>query len=122
MNVCSSSSYRKPMKFVGWIINTIRYLVPLIIIGFGVWDLYKAITNSDAEKAAMASIKSLVIRVGAGVFIFLLPGIIEFILGMVSTWNSGSGEYNYGSAWACCGECIFDSKCDVSGTTSKYCK
>ena len=121
-SVCVSPSYRRPMRFVGWILGVIRYLVPLVIIVLGAFDFYKSMASSDAEKGSKASIKSLVVRVGAGVFIFLLPGIIEFILGFVSTWNSGNPEYDYSRSWACCGECIFNSNCDVSGDTSSYCK
>ena len=121
-SVCVSPSYRKPMRFIGWILGVIRYLVPLVIIVLGAFDFYKSMASSDAEKGSKASIKSLIVRVGAGVFIFLLPGIIEFILGFVSTWNSGNPEYDYSRSWACCGECILNSNCDVSGDTSSYCK
>ena len=121
-SVCSSSSYRRPVRFIGWILSIVRIIVPIIIIGFGVFDLYKGMASFDAEKNTKASLKNLVIRILAGVFIFLLPGIIEFILGMVSTWTSGSGNYNYSNAWACCSECVFDSSCNLDGSSSKYCK
>ena len=121
-SVCSSSSYRRPVRFIGWILSIVRIIVPIIIIGFGVFDLYKGMASFDAEKNTKASLKNLVIRILAGVFIFLLPGIIEFILGMVSTWTSGSGNYNYSNAWTCCSECVFDSSCNLDGSSSKYCK
>ena len=121
-SVCSSSAYRRPVRFIGWILSIVRIIVPIIIIGFGVFDLYKGMASFDAEKNTKASLKNLVIRILAGVFIFLLPGIIEFILGMVSTWTSGSGDYNYSNAWACCSECVFDSSCNLDGSSSKYCK
>lgn len=114
-NICSMPSYRKPMKFVGTIINFVKIIIPIIIIGFGVMDLYKAITGSKDDEIKK-SIKSIIIRVIAGICMFLLPGIIQFILNMVNEWS------NYKNSWCCCTDCLLNSNCDVNSCDSNSCK
>lgn len=114
-SICAKPYYRKPMKFIGTLVGFVKILVPIIIIAFGVMDLYKAITGSKDE-ALPKAIKMICIRVLAGVFIFLLPGIVQFVLGLVNEWSG------YKNNWCCCTECILTNNCDVNSCSSNSCR
>ncbi len=114
-NFCSSPSYRKPMKFLGTILNFVKAIVPIVIIIFGMVDLYKGITASK-EDVLKKSVRTLAIRVMAGVFIFFLPGLIQFVLSMVNEWS------NYKNTWCCCTDCLLNSDCDTSSCNSDTCR
>lgn len=114
--ICASPSLRKPLKFIGTIVTFAKIIVPIVIIGFGLMDLYKAATSSkqDGIKNAM---QSIMVRLIAGVAIFLLPGIVQMILNWVNEWS------NYKNVWCCCTQCILDSNnCNVNSCSSKSCK
>ena len=113
--ICASPSYRKPMKFIGTIVNFLKIIVPIVIIAFGVVDLYKAVTGSKDDEIKK-SVKSIVIRIIAGIAIFLLPGIIQFILNWVNDWS------NYKNSWCCCTDCLLNPDCDVNSCNSNSCK
>ena len=114
-SVCASPSYRKVMKVGGIILNLVRILVPIAIIIFGAIDLYKAITSSDDKRINKAA-KSIIVRVIAGVAIFLLPGIVQFALNMVNEWS------DYKNSWCCCTDCLLNPDCDVNSCNSDSCK
>ena len=114
-SICAKPYYRKPMKFIGTLVGFVKILVPIIIICFGVMDLYKAITGSKDE-ALPKAIKMICIRVIAGVFIFFLPGIVQFVLNMVNEYS------DYKNNWCCCTECILNGNCDVNSCSSASCK
>ncbi len=113
--ICTMPAYRKPMKFIGTIINFLKIIVPIIIIAFGVVDLYKAVTGSKDDEIKK-SIKSIIIRVVAGIAIFLLPGIIQFVLNWVNAWS------DYKNSWCCCTDCLLNPDCDVNSCNSSSCK
>jgi len=112
--ICSMPSYRKPMKFVGILVRLSKILVPLAIIAYGAYDLYKAMTGSKDDEIKKA-FKSIAIRIIAGVFIFLLPGLIQFVLNMVNDWSE------YKNSWCCCTECLLNKDCNVNACDSASC-
>ena len=65
----------------------------------------------------MVAAKSIGVRFIAGVFIFFIPGIIQFVLEWVNEWS------NYSNSWCCCTQCLLDSgNCDVNSCSSDSCK
>lgn len=112
--ICSMPSYRKPMKFVGVILRLVKILVPMLIIVYGAYDLYKAMVSSKDDEIKKA-IKSIGIRIVAGLFIFLLPGILQVLLNMINEWSA------YKNSWCCCTECLFNKDCDVNSCNSSSC-
>lgn len=114
-SICAMPSYRKPMRFIGTIINFLKIIIPIVIIGFGIMDLYKAVTGSKDDEIKKA-VKSIVIRAIAGIFIFLLPGIVQFILNWVNEWS------HYENSWCCCTDCLLNPDCDVNSCNSNSCK
>lgn len=114
-SICAMPSYRKPMRFIGTIINFLKIIIPIVIIGFGIMDLYKAVTGSKDDEIKKA-VKSIIIRTIAGIFIFLLPGIVQFVLNWVNEWS------NYENSWCCCTDCLLNPDCDVNSCNSNSCK
>lgn len=112
--ICSMPEYRKPMKFVGILVSFVKTLVPLFILAFGAYDLYKAMTGSKDDEIKKA-FKSIGIRILAGLFIFLLPGLIQFLLNMVNEWSE------YKNSWCCCTECLLNKDCNVNACDSTSC-
>lgn len=114
-DVCNMPEYRKTMKFFGTIVSFAKIVVPLLIIAFGIVDLYKAITSSKDDRIFKA-VRSIIIRVIAGVAIFLLPGIVQFVLNMVNEWSE------YENSWCCCTDCLLNPDCDTNSCSSDSCR
>ena len=106
-DICASRNYRVPMRFLGITLNFVKIVVPVLIILFGLIDLYKAITTSK-DDAIKKAVKSIALRVVAGVFVFLLPGLVQFALNLVQEWS------DYQVNWCCCTECLLNGDCNVN--------
>lgn len=113
--VCNMPQYRKTMRFFGTIVTFAKYLVPIIIIAFGIMDLYKAVAGAKDDEIKK-SFKSIMVRVVAGVFIFLLPGLVQFFFNMLNEWS------DYKIEVCCCTECLLNSSCDTNSCSSSSCK
>lgn len=66
-------------EFLKNTLNFIKFLVPIIIIGFTIIDFIKAIASQDDKEIKKASDK-LIKRVIIGIVIFLLPSLLEYAL------------------------------------------
>lgn len=95
-------SLKSTFMFIGEIVKIARILVPLIIILFGMKDLFSAVTSSK-DGAIAKSLKSLVMRLIAGVAIFLLPVIVEFAFSLIDDWTA-----NYEDSYLECAKCILN--------------
>ncbi len=97
---------KSSLKFIGYIFLIVKIVIPLLLIIFGVIDLFKAVTGGkDGE--INKSIKTFVFRLIAGVAIFFVPTIISFIFTLVDGFDSVESEF------AICQRCILNvSKCD----------
>ena len=81
-DVCDNvegAEIKRVLRTFGYLLLIAKVAVPLLIIGFGTFDLYKAIIGSD-EKALGKQTKQLIIRVIAGLIIFFLPNIVYAII------------------------------------------
>ncbi len=112
--LCDKPQYRKPMKFLGILVSFFRIVVPILIVAFGVMDLYKAVTAAKDDEIRKA-FKAIIVRALAGVFVFLLPGIVQFVLNMVKEWS------DYKNDWCCCTDCLLNPDCDVNSCNSNSC-
>ncbi len=86
---------------IGHIVRIAKILVPILIIGFGMIDLFKAIVGSKDDEIKKAA-KSLIMRLIAGVCIFFLPSIVDFVFSLVDGWS------NYQTNYQECFKCIWD--------------
>lgn len=101
MSICHQEGVKKALKFIGVLLLIAKILVPIILIVFGVMDYAKAMTATDADAISKAT-KSLIFRFLAGVIIFILPTIVDFVF---STVVKNNAKYNQ------CRACIFERKC-----------
>lgn len=87
-----SGEFLKPFRFVGKIFSIFKILIPILIIGFGSFDFFKAlIANKDDE--IKKSARSLLFRVVSGIIIFFIPTIINLVFSLVDDWNQYATDY-----------------------------
>lgn len=98
---------KSTFKFIGEIVRLAKIIIPLVIIAFGMMDLFKAVVGSkDGE--ITKSLKALVFRLVAGVCVFFLPTIVEFVFSWVDGWTN-----DYENSYQECATCILNVRnCD----------
>ena len=101
-SVCTDASLIPTYKFIGHIVVIAKIFIPLIIIIFGIVDLFKSVTSAKPEEIAK-SLKTLAFRAIAGVLIFFLPAIISLVFSWVDGWSS-----QYENETKSCFNCIWD--------------
>ena len=86
-------------KIIKIALNAIRLIVPIGLIVMTVLDISKNVINTD-EKDSMKKIGN---RLIAAVIVFLVPTIVNIIIGLVDVaLGSGAGsnyEYNLSDCW-----------------------
>ena len=81
------------IQFVGYIIFIFKIVIPLLIIGYGVFDFGKAVV-AEKEDEIKKQTKRLVYRLVAGITIFFLPAIVLWIFKtFVDDYNSQSNDF-----------------------------
>ena len=100
MNYCNG--LQSTFIVIGHIVRIAKILIPIIIIGFGMLDFFKAIVGSKDDEIKKSA-KSLVMRCIAGVCIFFLPAIIDLVFSWVDGWSE-----NYQSNYEECFKCVWD--------------
>lgn len=100
-NVCSEVNVLKALRFIGYMITIARYFVPLIIIGWGTLDLYKAVMGGSSDSFTK-QIKGLGFRVLIGLFIVFVPTFLHMILSQIDSFGTLEGEYHN------CEVCVLD--------------
>lgn len=92
-NPCDENSIRMVMRLFGYILLVARIAVPLIIIGFGTFDLFKSVVDKD-EKSLGKQVKQLGIRILAGLIVFFIPNIVSLFFSMSDKLNIiETGQY-----------------------------
>ncbi len=100
-NVCSDTNVLKALRFVGYMVTIARYFIPLLIIGFGTFDLYKTVMAGTTDSLSKQA-KSLGFRILLGLIIVFLPTLLNTILSQIDAFNSINGEYHS------CEVCVLD--------------
>lgn len=105
-NFCSGS-VQGVFTTIGWVFFIAKILIPIVLIIFGSIDFGKAIiANKDDE--IKKSAKSLVMRAVAGVIIFFIPTLLNFVVEIIG------GDDLYNGTFATCTHCMLeptDSSC-----------
>ena len=97
---------KSPLKFIGYILLIVKIIIPLLLIVFGIIDLFKAVTGGKDGEIAK-SLKTFAFRLIGGVAIFFVPTIISFVFTLVDGFDQVESEYNI------CQKCILNvSECD----------
>jgi len=99
-NICAEESVQRVLKLVGYIVIIIKVLVPLILIVMGTIDLFKATVGKDS-KDLTKNLKTLMMRVALGVFIFFIPNLVNWTFDMFNE-NLGGDTAN------ACVTCVLD--------------
>ena len=86
---------------LGWVFFFLKILVPIMLIVFGSIDFGKAML-SNKDDGIKKSAKTLVMRAIAGVIIFFIPTILEFIVSMIDDENIYNGTFTD------CTQCMLD--------------
>lgn len=114
-SLCENRSIKQTMKLIGYLVQVIRWIVPLIIIVLGMIDFGKATIESD-DKALNKATASLIRRIVAGLVVFFIPTIILAILNAIEVTKGIEDETN--SQFGACTKCIFgahkDGYCDIN--------
>ena len=92
-NFCSQDNIINATRVAGYFVLIMRIFIPLIIIIYGTFDMYKAVFGGD-EKSLSASAKKLGIRFLIGFSVFLLPSILNIILSALNSFNAISDDAN----------------------------
>lgn len=101
-NVDYCNGLNSTFVFIGHIVQIAKIFIPIVIIGFGMLDFFKAVIGSKDDEIKK-SIKSLVGRCIAGVCIFFLPAVITLIFSWIDGWSAGyEGKTNE------CFKCIWN--------------
>ena len=82
---------------VSMVVTIIKIAVPIILIIFGILDLAKAVMSND-EKQMKSSQGKLIKRILAGVIVFFVIAIVQFVFGFVV---DGDSSKNAVSCLAC---------------------
>lgn len=83
---CGDNSVKQVLRFFGYLLLIAKVVVPLIIIGFGTFDLFKAVIDKD-EKSIWKQLKAFGIRIFTGMFIFFIPGLVYALFGFSEKLN-----------------------------------
>ena len=109
---CSSGTegnagIRKAARIIGYVIAIAKWVVPMILIIFGIVDFTKASISSD-DKALSKAASSLLKRVVAGLIVIFIPTIAIAILNFIEVSKGITDESN--PNFAACTKCIFNPK------------
>lgn len=104
-NICGNGGVRNVMRIIGRIISIFKYVIPILIIVFGMLDFSKAVISND-EKAVDKAIESLIRRVISGIVVFFVPTIIWAILNTIDLAVDIDDEFK------ACTKCMLKLECD----------
>lgn len=96
--MCEQPSILKSFHFFGNLLFVIKILVPILLIIIGSIDFGKAVIASNQDAVRKAA-KTLTIRIVAGVVVFLIPTIVNFVFELLPTSESD---------FEACRVCLFD--------------
>lgn len=108
-NACQENDIKRVLQIFGYLLLVAKIMVPLIIIGFGTFDLFKSVIDKD-EKSLGKQVKQLGLRVLAGFIVFFIPNIVYAVFSL-----SDALDIIDTSEYKTCAECVLEpSKCNVN--------
>lgn len=99
-NPCSESEILRVLQFIGYLLYVAKIFVPLLIIGFATFDLFKSVIDKD-EKSISKQLKIVGIRLISGLLVFFLPSIIYAVFGISTRFNTYEE-----SKYQMCADCL----------------
>lgn len=101
------SNARDVLSFVGWILTVFKVAIPLLIIGYGMFDFGQAVVGSKDDDIKKST-KRLMYRALAGVVIFFIPSIVLWLFGLINGYSNAAESFDL------CKTCIlypWDNSC-----------
>lgn len=95
-----SSGVKKSFQVIGYIIYIAKIIIPLLLIILGSIDFAKAVI-STSDKANSEAISALVRRIIIAVIIFLIPTILDFLLGLIDGAKDAASNSDFTSCMKC---------------------
>ena len=84
---CSQDSILHVLHLIGYLLYIAKILVPLIIIGFATFDLFKAVTDKD-DQSLKKQTRIVLTRILSGLIVFFIPSIVYALFGISSQFNT----------------------------------
>lgn len=104
LQICSNSIDPIFPSFSSIVIKSIRYIIPVILIILGIFDLIKAIVASDSAKMK-SSLGMFIRRIIYSLLIFFIVPIVQFIVNTLG--NAGALNKNKVNA---CIDCFVENQ------------
>lgn len=109
---CNDNSIRTVLKTAGLLLLLAKFIVPLLIIFYGVLDLYKSVIDKD-EKSLTKQTKMLLLRIVTGLIVFFIPNLVHGIFKISDKLNIIDTDQ-----YKTCASCVLDplnsSECNTS--------
>ena len=83
---CSENSIKKTIRFFGYLLLIAKILIPLIIIGFAIFDFFKSVIDKD-EQSLKKQTKQVIIRVISGLVVFFVPTFVSTLFSLSENLN-----------------------------------
>ena len=109
-NLCANfaEGVGSAVRMIGYIVEIVKIVIPLLIIVYGMVDFGKAVISSD-DKAINKATNSLIRRIVAGIAVFFIPTIILAMFNIIGITN----DIENTSRYSACTKCILNA--------SEYC-
>lgn len=110
MDICSQNGVRHVLHIFGYLVFALKIAVPLLLVIMGSMDFAKALVDSD-DKAMKDALAKLIKRIIAGIIIFFLPTIFNFLLGLIDGVSENQTNFTG------CSNCLFtpfDGNCSYT--------
>lgn len=120
VQLCYNS--RKIIVIVQEFIKILQWSVPLLLVFLGTWDMFKAVTKGNDEKAVQDAGKTFVRRLVYGVVVFLIPFLIRLVLSLVESniLANSNGDVSATSWIGCWNNASNKNSSYFSGCSSIY--
>jgi len=109
---CNENRVRNVLKILGYVLVIVKVVVPLIIIGYGTFDIFKAVIDKD-DKSLPKQAKRLMMRVIIGMLIFFIPNMVHAAFKL-----SDRLDFINQSEYLTCASCILDPFDDTTCYTT----
>lgn len=109
---CNDNNIRTVLKIAGLLLLLAKFIVPLLIIFYGVLDLYKSVIDKD-EKSLPKQTKMLLLRVVTGLIVFFIPNLVHGVFKISDKLNIiDTDDYKT------CASCVLDPLNDTECSTT----
>ncbi len=100
MNFCSEDSVKMTLNIIGYVVFSLKMIVPLLLIIMGSLDFSKALISSD-DKAIKDALGKLIRRIIAGIIVFFIPTILNYAFSLINEVSNNQANFTQ------CSSCLF---------------